>query len=163
MTNELQQGPSRDESPTDLDQVFDSLSRRFYDTFGVRPWGALWTVEASPKAPALRAARTDVTDTGKSFRIVAEIPGIPKEALEIHVKGSSVEIRGENTAEKNEKDGEAYVHRERTHVGYYRAVELPEPVVAADAKAKVVNGLLELELPKQNPTPVETDVKVTVQ
>jgi HSP20 family protein len=163
MTNDLSKTTSRDASWNDLDRVFDALGRQFCESFGVRPLGAFWTVDAGTEMPALRAARTDVTDTGTAFRIVAEVPGIPKDALEIHVKGASVEIRGENSSEKTQKDGEAYVHRERTHVGYYRSLELPEPVIATDAKAKVENGILELELPKQHPTPVETDVKVSVQ
>lgn len=61
------------------------------------------------------------------------------------------------------KKEEHYVHRERSYAGYYRAFELPEPVQAADAKAKVVNGLLELKLPKETPTPSEKEVKVSVE
>jgi HSP20 family protein len=163
MTTDIQNRTSRAESANDIDRVFDDLERRFYETFGFRPWGGIWTVDAATPSPALRAARADVTDTGTSFRIVAEIPGIPKDALEIHVRGSNVEIRGENTQESTGKKGEEFVHRERTHVGFYRSVELPEPVIATDAKAKVENGVLELELPKQHPTVPDTDVKVAVQ
>jgi HSP20 family protein len=163
MTNELATKANDNESATDLDRVFDELGRQFDETFGLRPWGTFWTLGVPPNVPTLRAARTDVTDTGKAFKVVAEMPGLPKDAIEIHVKGTSVEIRGEVTQAKNEGTPEAYVHRERTHVGYYRALELPEPVLAQDAKATVVNGVLELELPKQHPTVPETDVKVPVQ
>lgn len=163
MTNELSTKASDRESATDLDRVFDELGRRFDETFGLRPWGTFWTIETPQSVPTLRAARTDVTDTGKAFKVTAEVPGLPKDALEIHVKGTSVEIRGEITQEKNGAKDEAYVHRERTHIGYYRALELPEPVLAQDAKATVVNGVLELELPKQHPTVPDTDVKVPVQ
>jgi len=163
MTNELATKANANESATDLDRVFDELGRRFDETFGFRPYGTWWTIGATPAVPTLRAARTDVTDTGKAFKIVAEVPGLPKDAIEVHVKGSNVEIRGEFAAEKNGADEKAYVHRERTHVGYYRAFELPEPVLAQDAKATVVNGVLELELPKQHPTVPDTDVKVPVQ
>jgi HSP20 family protein len=163
MTNELSTKATGNESATDLDRVFDELGRRFDETFGLQPWGTFWTLGATPSVPTLRAARTDVTDTGKSFKIVADVPGLSKDAIEIHVKGASVEIRGELTQEKNGPDDTTYVHRERTHVGYYRALELPEPVLAQDAKASVVNGVLELDLPKQHPTVPETDVKVPVQ
>jgi HSP20 family protein len=163
MTNELTTKANGIESATDLDREFDALGRRFNEVFGVQPWGTFWTLGASPSVPTFRAARTDVTDTGKSFKIVADVPGLSKDAIEIHVKGVAVEIRGELTREKNGGDETNYVHRERTHIGYYRALELPEPVLAQDAKATVVNGVLELDLPKQRPTVTDTDVKVPVQ
>jgi HSP20 family protein len=156
MTSELSTKASDHESATDFDRVFDA-------TFGLGPWGTFWAAGTSPSVPMLRAARTDVTDTGTAFKIVAEVPGLPKDAIEIHVKGTTVEIRGEITQEKNGNAAEAFVHRERTHVGFYRALELPEPVLAQDAKATVVNGVLELQLPKQHPTVPDTDVKVPVQ
>ena len=75
--------------------------------------------------------------------------------------GSVVEIRGEQVEEKAE-DGAGFVHRERRSAGFYRGLELPEPVVASDAKAKLENGVLELELPKQHPTPASPEVRVRV-
>ncbi|HXW66819.1 MAG TPA: Hsp20/alpha crystallin family protein [Thermoplasmata archaeon] len=158
MTKELQ---TKESNPwADLDQVVDDLGRRFYETFGIAPFGAVRVSDAGPQY--LRAARTDVTDTGAAFRIVAEVPGIPKDQIEVRVRGANVEIRGESTQETKESKAE-YVHRERTYAGYYRSLELPEPVVGGEAKATVENGLLTLELPKLTPTPVETDVKVPVQ
>jgi len=156
MTNEL----ANQESPdvwTDLDRAFHELSARFFD-----PWGLTPTPPGGRAGGAfLRPARTDVTDTGAAYRIVAEVPGIPKENLDIRVRGSTVELKGEAIAEKA-TDGSSYLHRERSYQGYYRLLELPEPVVAADAKAKVENGVLELELPKQHPTPGTEEIRVRV-
>ncbi len=157
MTNELATEPTPSDPWTGLDRAFHDLSALVLEPFG---FGSL-----APGLPAdagrFRPARTDVTDTGAAYRIVAEVPGIPKEKLDIRVRGSRVEIRGEITSEK-EDGAPAYVHRERAYQGYYRHLELPEAVVAADAKAKVDHGLLELELPKQHPTPTETEVQVRV-
>ena len=140
---------------SDLDRAFEELSARFFEPFGLYPtFGAVRSGGAF-----LRPARTDVSDTGSAYRIVAEIPGIPKEKLDVRVRGSTVEIRGEQGTETSE-NGASYVHRERLYQGYYRALELPEPVVATEAKAKVVDGLLELELPKQHPSPSPDEVRV---
>jgi HSP20 family protein len=112
--------------------------------------------------PSFRAARADIADTGTSFKVTADIPGIPKDKLEIRVSGTSVEIRGET--EQNAKKAEnGYLHRERHYAGFYRTLELPEPVVAKDATAKLENGVLELELPKEHPTPSAEPFKVPVQ
>jgi HSP20 family protein len=155
MTKEIQKREKPVDPWTEIDRAFDAMRRRFAESFGIAPFGAF---EAEG---VLRSPRTDVTDTGKSYKVVAEIPGISKEQLDIRVRGTTVEIRGESAGETEEKS-EHYLHRERTYSGYYRALELPDPVVATEAKAKVTNGLLELELPKQNPTPSEKEVKISV-
>ncbi len=157
MTKTIEKQESRTDVWSDLDRVFHELSAGFFEPYGFA--GA--AVPTGPDGARFRPARTDVVDAGASYRIVAEVPGIPKEKIDVRVRGSTVEIRGES-AEESTSDGAAYVHRERLHRGYYRALELPEPVVASDAKAKVEGGLLELELPKQHPTPSPDEVQVPV-
>ena len=154
MTKELAKQATRADPWTDFDRTFHELSARFFEPFGFAP-------SVREGGAVFRPARADVADTGSAYRIVAEVPGIPKEKLDIRVRGSTVEIRGESSEEKETTDA-SFVHRERTYQGYYRTLELPEAVVAADAKAKVENGLLELELPKQHPTPSSDEVKVAV-
>ncbi len=146
----------------DIDRVFDAVRDRLSQVWDVRSFGPTFAPIVATDGSYFRAARTDVADTGSAYKIVAEVPGIPKDRLDIRVRGSSVEIRGENSEKTESKDG-AFVHRERTYAGYYRLLELPESVVATAAKAKVENGLLELELPKEHPTPETGEVKVAVQ
>lgn len=155
MTSEIQKRESLADPWTEIDRAFDAMRRRFAESFGIVPLGPFET------EIGLRTPRTDVTDTGTAYVVTAEIPGIPKEKLDIRIRGPLVEIRGESATEAEQKE-EHYLHRERTYSGYYRSLELPEPVVASKAKAKVMNGVLELELPKQTPTPSEPEVKVSV-
>jgi len=156
MTTEIEPRESQVDPWTEIDRAFDAMRRRFAESFGISPFSAF------EELGTLRAPRTDVTDTGASYKVVAEIPGVPKEKLDVRIRGGTVEIRAENAGEKEEKD-EHYLRRERTYSGFYRAFELPESVVATEAKAKVADGVLELELPKQHPTPSEHEVKVAVQ
>jgi HSP20 family protein len=144
----------------DLDTVWDELRSHFFDSFGFLPFPN--ASEESSKELAPRRPRTDIQDTGAAYKIVAEIPGIPKDRLEIRVKGSQVEIRAENETTTESKD-QPFVHRERSYRGFYRSFELPEPVVASEAKAHLDQGVLELSLPKQSPTPSPEEVKVAVQ
>ncbi len=161
MTKDIQKTPGPTDLPTDFDRAIDLLRERFLDTFGFAPFGAPFGAVESAGDGCFHPARTDVSDTGKSYRIVAEVPGIPKEKLDIRVRGTSVAIRGENVKE-SAATGSEWVHRERTYAGYQRSFELPEPVVGARATAKVENGVLELELPKEHPTPSPDEVKVPV-
>ena len=157
MTKELVTTESTADPWSDLDRAFREMSARVFEPYALAGF--------APTVPSdggrLRAARTDVADTGAAYRIVAEIPGIPKEKLDIRVRGSTVEIRGEH-AEDSAEESSTFLHRERSARGYYRLLELPEAVVGSDATAKVEQGLLELELPKQHPTPSPAEVKVRV-
>ena len=156
MTSEIQPRESYADPWADFDRAFDAMQRRLAQSFGILPFGPLET------EPGRRAPRMDVTDTGTAFKVVAEVPGIPKEKLDIRVRGSAVEIRAANETQSEAKD-ERFLRQERVYNGYYRALELPEPVVASEASAKVVDGVLELELPKQHPTPADDEVKVAVK
>jgi HSP20 family molecular chaperone IbpA len=158
MTKEIEKKDRQVDVWSDLDRAFNELSSRVLEPFGFAGFAPTLRSDGA----VFRPARTDVADTGSSYRIVAEIPGIPKEKLDIRIRGTTVEIRGEQAEEKETK-GASFVHRERAYQGYYRTLELPEPVVAAEAKAKVDHGLLELELPKQHPSPGPSEVRVKVE
>ena len=149
--------------PTDpwseFDRLFDDLRGRLYGSLGMAPYAGSFADR--PTGQYLRAAPTDITDTGTAFHVVAEIPGIPKEKLEVRILGSAVEIRGEADVDTDRSKGNV-VHRERTYQGFYRALELPEPVVAKEAKASITNGVLELDLPQERPTPSPEPVKVPI-
>ncbi|HTT35025.1 MAG TPA: Hsp20/alpha crystallin family protein [Thermoplasmata archaeon] len=148
---------------TELDRLFDDLRARFYGPGGVwfAPDGPVAFGLVQPGPAGLRAPAADVTDTGAGYRIVAELPGIPKEKLEVRIHGALVEIEAQVAAEAEPKDG-SVVYRERTERGFYRAVELPEPIVATEATAKLVDGVLTVEVPKEKPAPPAGEVKVPV-
>ncbi len=156
MTTDIVNRPTSD-LWSQIDRAFDDLHGHLLDAFGGAP--ARWV---RGEMPVARAARVDVVDTGTSYRILAEVPGIPKENLELKVRGPTVEIRGQFEQAKESNDAE-YLHRERLYNGFYRRLDLPEEVVGTEAKAKMNHGLLELELPKVHPAPGAGEVKIAIQ
>ena len=75
---------------TDFDRVFDHLRRRALAT-----WGPGWFPEffASVEPFELtqenfHTAPTDISDTGKAYKISAAIPGSPKDQFKISVRGN---------------------------------------------------------------------------
>jgi HSP20 family protein len=155
MTNEIA-APESVYPWNEIDRAFDAVRRQLFEGFGASEPGG-----PSPSA-YLRTARTDVEETDSAYRLHVEVPGIPKENLAITIRGNEVEVRGEFSSQKESKEPD-YVHRERTYAGFYRSLELPEPVVASQANATVENGVLTLELPKEHPEPTPTEVKVPIQ
>ncbi len=99
---------------------------------------------------SFRAPPVDVIDEGDKIRVVAEIPGVSKENLDVRVFEDSVVIRAERKAEMDERSGNYYV-RERSYSTYYRTVALPAPVIPEKAEATYRNGVLEIVLPKRVP------------
>jgi len=147
---------------TEFDRWFDDLPMRLAEAWGA-PFGPFESpVRTAPGALGRRVPRLDVADLGPSYAITAEVPGIPKDRLDIRVRGASVEIRGDVTETKEEKEPE-FLHRERRVRGFYRALELPEPVIGQDAKARLVDGILHLELPKEHPAPSPAEVRLRVE
>ena len=159
MTNEI----ANLESPLPWNEMtcaFEEARRQFFDAFGFPP--AFELAAGTPVAPPLRTARLDVEETPSAYRLRVEVPGIPKEHLSVTVRENTVEVRGEVAASKEETTP-TYLRRERGSAGFYRSVELPEPVVAEKAVAKVEHGVLSLELPKRSPEPEPSETKVPVQ
>jgi HSP20 family protein len=145
----------------DFDQVFESMWNRATTGLGLLPFEGTGFVPRPVFGRLFRTAPTDVVDAGTAYQIKAEVPGFAKDQIDIRVTGNVVEISGENKTEKSD-NSPGYLHRERVVNSFHRAFELPESVVPEKAKAQVVNGVLELELPKAKPAaqPAETKVKV---
>jgi HSP20 family protein len=112
--------------------------------FGPRWWRPI-------EFPSMKRALVDMIDTGKEYRVHAEVPGIPKEKLSISVTSNGIKIEGEAETEIDENK-EGYVHKERTWSSVKRELAFPEQVVPEKADAQVKNGVLEVTVPKKHPT-----------
>jgi HSP20 family protein len=121
--------------------VEQSLSDAWDDPF----WAQLEDLEDDVRAPPI-----DVQDHEDHFLIVAEMPGVPKEQVNIKVTDNIVELSGENALECDIDMMEtAYLCNERATTNFHRKVPLPGPVVAEDAEAAMKLGVLTLKIPKQ--------------
>ncbi|MCK5252216.1 MAG: Hsp20/alpha crystallin family protein, partial [Thermoplasmata archaeon] len=100
-------------------------------------------------------------DHDDHFLIVAEMPGVPKEQVDIKVTENLVELSGENALECDIDMMEtAYLCNERATSNFHRKVPLPRPVVPEGAEASMELGVMTLKLPKK----VETEASaVTVK
>ena len=98
------------------------------------------------------AIRTDVLDKGDHYLLRAELPGFDKEDIHIDLNGDRLEIRAEHNAEKEEKEKDSFVRRERTYGSFMRSFDV-SGIRVEDIKANYKNGVLELELPKAAAVP----------
>jgi HSP20 family protein len=101
--------------------------------------------------PGIRMPYADLIDSGKGYRVMAEVPGIPKDKLDITITDREIKIEGEAKTDLHEEK-EGFVRQERGYSKVSRRLTFPEPVVAEKAEASLDNGVLEVRVPKKAPT-----------
>ncbi|MPN14935.1 18 kDa heat shock protein [bioreactor metagenome] len=93
--------------------------------------------------------RVDVKDEKDHYALEAELPGVPKEQIEVSVDNGVLTIAANmNSEKKTEKDN--YVYSERKTGRFQRSFNL-EGIREQDIKADYKDGILKLELPKAQP------------
>jgi len=93
--------------------------------------------------------KMDVSENDKAFTVRAEIPGVKKEDIAVSIDDNQVSISAEVKEEKEQKNGEKLIRKERYYGKVYRSFALDQDVDEGGAKARYENGVLELVLPKK--------------
>lgn len=93
--------------------------------------------------------RVDVKETPTAFTVLAEVPGVPKEDIQVTVEGNVVTLRAEIKQEDRQSEGEKLLRSERYYGAVSRSFQMPVDIDDAAAKAKCENGVLQLTLPKK--------------
>jgi HSP20 family protein len=113
--------------------------------------------------PEVREPLCDLEDRGDRYEMNLEIPGIEREKVDVKATKHSIEISGEQS-EKKEGKGKNYLYNERSYKSFYRKIRVPEEIVPSKIEAKVVNGILNVSIPKKTPTATgEEETKVEVK
>ena len=96
------------------------------------------------------APAVNVKDTENAYVMEVAVPGIKKEFCRVNIDDDgNLEIAIENKLEhKEENKKEHYLRREFSYSNYQQSYILPEDVDREKISAKVLNGVLEIELPK---------------
>ena len=121
-----------------FDDIFKDVAPGFY----VRPLHG-------DNLPAPSQIKVDVKEDETSYTIHAEVPGVPKEDIQISVDGAVVSLRAEVRQHDQKKDGEKVLRSERYYGSVARSFKLHQDVDASRAKARYDNGVLVLTLPKK--------------
>ena len=138
----------------DMDRLFDDF-RTDWESMFLSPM----TLHGEP----VRQPLIDLVDEGKGFVLKAELPGIEKSDLNIEVTENAIEISGESSSEKEEKDNETgFVRRERHYARFHRSLPFPEAIVPDKVDAQLKDGVLTVKAPKAAP-PEKKPKKVAVK
>ncbi|MBT7338570.1 MAG: Hsp20 family protein [Candidatus Jacksonbacteria bacterium] len=90
--------------------------------------------------------KVDVVDYDDCVVIVAEMPSMEKELLNIDVEDGVLTMSGDK--HQLEDDDARYIVRELKHSSFKRSFELGDNL-SSDISAKFENGVLRIEIPKR--------------
>jgi HSP20 family protein len=129
----------------DIDRLFDDFTGRFWRS----PFGRSFDLDPFRRAEAGFGAvpAVDVTQTDKSYEIMAELPGMEEKNVEVKLSNGILTIKGEKRDEKEEKQKDYYV-RERSFGSFERSFQVPEDVDTNKVSASFKKGVLTVMLPK---------------
>jgi len=107
---------------------------------------------ASPNADQQSLAdwtpAVDVHEEADRYVVRADLPGVESKDIQVTADDGVLTLRGTRAQEKRtEKKG--YERFERVTGSFLRRFTLPENVQTGEIRARHVNGVLELSLPKQ--------------
>jgi HSP20 family protein len=117
--------------------------------------GSMWPQEAGAFTPSM-----EVRETEDAYILEADVPGIPKDAIDITVEDNRVTIKGERKAEAT-KEGKGYHRSERRYGSFERSFTVKDGFDGEKVEASVEHGVLRLTLPKraeQKPRRIEVKV-----
>lgn len=107
-----------------------------------------WALGSAPSLSGWTPA-VDVRETGDEYLVIAELPGMSPDNVEVTVENGVLSISGEKKEEFEEGDKRSDRHvYERRYGRFQRNFSLPRSVDADGVKAEFENGLLRVTLPK---------------
>ena len=99
-------------------------------------------------ATAEWAPAVDIKEETDKFVLLADLPGVKPEEIDVSMEDGVLTIRGEKRTEaKTEKEG--YKRVERTYGSFYRRFSLPDTANSDAISAKTNHGVLEIVIPKR--------------
>jgi HSP20 family protein len=128
---------------------FNTLIDRFFNDTLSRSGGSSYSF----------VPRVDVLEDEKAFEIHVAVPGMNKEDFKIDLNDNYLTISGERKITREKKENN--FHSVETQFGTFsRSFTLPENVDATKINAKYVNGILELNIPKDEKKILKSTIKV---
>ena len=97
----------------------------------IKEFGNVRRIAGRPKISEEREPLVDVIEDKDTITVVAEVPGVSKEDIDVKIKGRTLVISAASGDRK-----------------YYKEVELPADVKPETAKASYRNGVLEVKIMK---------------
>lgn len=142
----------------DFVSLRDAMNQLFEESFT-----PFWASTRGRNGVGAQALPLDVYATAEDVYVIAAVPGMRPDDVEVSVNQGVVTISGtlQNAADAEEAQGATWYLHELAHGQFRRSVSLPIDVDAAKADATFADGILKLRLPKaEQAKPRRIEVRV---
>lgn len=109
-------------------------------------------------APVFTPA-VDVVEREEAYLLVAEVPGVNPNEIELSVENDVLTLKGERKSE-NEEQRDGYRRVERRYGSFSRSFVLPQGTHLDNIEARVESGILTVTIPK---VPTATPRKIEIK
>ncbi|MCR5325995.1 MAG: Hsp20/alpha crystallin family protein [Bacteroidales bacterium] len=120
-----------------LPSIFSDL---FDDDFNVMP------------ARQFASPAVNIKETDKEFKIEIAAPGMTKEDFSVRIDNDDelvIALEKKNKKEEKDEKGTNYLRREFSYTSFHQSYTLPENIDLDNIAAEMVNGVLNITLPKK--------------
>jgi HSP20 family protein len=104
--------------------------------------------EPGEAGPSAQSIPVNIFESDDILMIIAPMPGLQVEDVDITVRGNSLTVEGRERADLKPDSGKRYLRHEWRYGPYRRMIELPYAVDAGSAEATLDNGVLTVRLQK---------------
>ncbi len=144
----------------DFDALSNAIAQRAFGFFQQRGGENGFDLDDWFRAESelLKPVPIEMSETTDSYTIHAEVPGFDAKDLTIQAEPNCICIHGKKDQKKEEKTGEEVTYSEVTANELYRRIDMPSSINSDKVSAHLVNGVLEVTIPKAAP-PKTIEVK----
>lgn len=108
--------------------------------------------------------KTDVKEKDGTYQVAIELPGFDKSEISVQLENGYLTITASKGLDKDEKEKDGkFIRKERYAGAMQRSFYVGEGVQQKDIRAKYENGVLHLEIPKEEPKQVEQDKYIAIE
>ena len=125
----------------DLSMLQDRMNRLFDNA------GRTWQPDEA-SATTIWSPAVDIFETEGEIVVKAELPGMERKDITLHLENNVLSLRGERKFEKETKD-ENYHRIERSYGAFSRSFAIPATVDEEKIRAEYKDGVLNIVLPKK--------------
>lgn len=128
-----------------LNQLQNDMAN-FFDIQRSNPWSS--SIDSSKIATGQWAPLVDIREEPHQFVILADLPGVKTEDIEITMEAGVLTIKGSRESESRVA-ADTYSRVERISGNFYRRFSLPDTADSENIKAESTNGVLTITVPKK--------------
>jgi HSP20 family protein len=103
--------------------------------------------DTDEETSAVWSPKMDVAETDTAYEVTVNLPGVPKDQIEVSYQNGQLTVSGERSEEKTEEK-KNYLRIESSYGNFYRSVPLPNGVEDGEVEARFEDGVLKIEIPK---------------